>query len=211
MTKKNLIPYIGFIACCLYFITTAGLIVTGTSGFLVAMELATVLSTPILLLLFLAIPSGKLNGKIMGRQLSIVFMSCCMVLTSVAHFVNLAVTQPLIRSGVKVPTYFQIGQWPSVMMAVDYLGWGFFMGAAFLSASYAASSNSRIEKALKYTLFVCGILCLTGLLGTILIHENLWYIAPMGYGVGTAIFCIELIVLNKSAKRTDSLVQSRFH
>ena len=27
-----------------------------------------------------------------------------------------------------VPFYYQIGQWPSVEMAIDYLAWGFFMG-----------------------------------------------------------------------------------
>lgn len=45
------------------------------------------------------------------------------------------VMRPLINEGVDVPSYFQIGQWPSVEMAIDYLAWGFFLGMAFICAA----------------------------------------------------------------------------
>lgn len=121
--------------------------------------------------------------------------SVSMILTSVAHFINLAFIMPLMKAGIDIPIYLQIGQWPSALMTIDYLGWGFFMGAAFLSSSFAVAKKNST---LKYTLFVCGILCLMGLVGTVLVHANCWYIAPLGYGIGTAIVCIELIILNKA-------------
>lgn len=194
MTKYSKIPYIRLLACACYFITTIGLVLTGTTTFIVLMGLATILSAPVLLLIFMCMPAENNPQKEIGKKLSIIFMSSCMVLTSVVHFTNIAFIMPLMKEGIDIPIYLQIGQWPSALMAVDYLGWGFFMGAAFLSSSYAVNKHNA---AIKYTLFICGILCLMGLIGTVLIHADCWYIAPLGYGIGSVIICIELIVYNK--------------
>ncbi len=199
MGKRSIVGYIGSFVCLVYFIVTIGFILTKESTFLIGMEIVTILSTPIFLVIFIVIPIGNSTEKRIGKDLSLIFMSCCMILTSVAHFVNLTVTNPLIKSGVVVPTYLQIGQWPSVEMAVDYLAWGFFMGMAFLSSSLAVSKENRRLKTLKNTLSISGLLCLAGILGVVLINENCWYIAPIGYGIGTLIVCIELIMLERKS------------
>lgn len=199
MGKRSIVGYIGSFVCLVYFIVTIGFILTKESIFLIGMEIVTILSTPIFLVIFIVIPIGNSTEKRIGKDLSLIFMSCCMILTSVAHFVNLTVTNPLIKSGVVVPTYLQIGQWPSVEMAVDYLAWGFFMGMAFLSSSLAVSKENRRLKTLKNTLSISGLLCLAGILGVVLINENCWYIAPIGYGIGTLIVCIELIMLERKS------------
>lgn len=49
------------------------------------------------------------------------FMACICTLTSAAHIVNITVARTLISEGADVPAYFQIGFWPSVEMAIDYL------------------------------------------------------------------------------------------
>ena len=143
----------------------------------------------------MTMPTEDEGEKRIAKTLSVIFMSCCMILTAAAHFTNLAFIMPLMNSGVNIPIYLQIGQWPSALMVIDYLGWGFFMGASFSTSSYAVSKKNH---ALKDTLFVCGVLCLIGLVGTVLIHSNCWYIAPFGYGIGTVVVCIELIILNRS-------------
>ena len=35
-----------------------------------------------------------------------------------------------------------------------------------------------------------GILCFIGFAGALLINENVWYVAPMGYGIGLLILCV---------------------
>jgi len=115
-----------------------------------------------------------------------------------AHFVNITVTRRLLSDGYKVPDYLQIGKWPSVEMAIDYLAWGFFLGLAFLCTAFAIDKANSKMKNLKYTLFVCGLLCLAGIIGVVLINENCWYLAPLGYGFGTIFICIEMIKLNRS-------------
>lgn len=106
--------------------------------------------------------------------------------------------------GVEVPAYFQIGFWPSVEMAIDYLAWGFFMGFAFLCIGIAIKNRDKTERIIKTTLLICGILCLIGFFGTVFVNENIWYIAPMGYGLGTMIICIQMMKF-KAAKCLDKL------
>lgn len=203
MNKKNIVPYVTISMLLVYIFSVAasvlGLMATGSSftPAVIALELATALSTPAILLLFMVMPSGGANENKFAKKLSVISMSCCMLLTTMVHFVQLSITTPMITNGVQVPTYLQVGYWPSVSMAVDYLAWGFFMGSAFLSSFFSIGLGKKGCKALKCTLLVCSILCYTGLLGVLFINENCWYIAPMGYGVGLLIVCLEMIYINK--------------
>ncbi|MCR5824108.1 MAG: hypothetical protein K6G60_06740 [Lachnospiraceae bacterium] len=119
-----------------------------------------------------------------------VFMGCTCALTGAAHIVNISVTRRLISEGVEVPLYFQIGQWPSVEMAVDYLAWGFFMGLAFICLALPIASPDKAARHMKVISLICGILCLTGFIGALFINENIWYLAPLGYGFGLLVLCI---------------------
>lgn len=37
------------------------------------------------------------------------------------------------------------------------------------------------------------IFCMIGFFGTVFINENIWYVAPIGYGFGTIAICIQMI------------------
>jgi hypothetical protein len=196
---KLTIAYIGISVSVLYLIVAAAFIATSSSIFLTGMEIVTIISAPAFLLLIESILADVSKDKIFWRQSALLFISCCMALTVVAHFVNLTVTMPLINKGVDVPEFLQIGQWPSVEMAVDYLAWGFFMGLAFVCTSLAISDNYNMRK-LKVTILVCGCLCLIGLMGPVFDIGTLWFISVTGYGLGAPIICIELISLYKELK-----------
>lgn len=135
----------------------------------------------------------------MLKYLALIAASSCMLLTSLAHTVSLTVTTPLINSGMNVPEYLQIGKWPSVEMAVDYLGWGLFMGLSYILSAYALDKNSN-NKLLVILLKICGLICLTGFLGAVSVNENLWYAAPLGYGMGTAFVCGQLLICKPDRK-----------
>lgn len=194
MNRKGII-YPGIVLCVIYFLVTFMLILTGSKSWIIAMEIVTMVSGVFMLLLILVLPSSPAELRKIYRIVSVAFVTGSMILTNVAHFVNLAVTEQLLRSGIHVPDYFQIGKWPSVEMAVDYLAWGMFMGLAFL-ASFMYIPKENSYKSLKYTLLVCGTLCVLGFLG-VMINENLWYLAPLGYGIGTLVICIELLMIQK--------------
>lgn len=194
MNRKG-IAYAGIVLCLIFFLVTFMLSITGLKSWLIAFEIVTMVSGIFMLVLILVLPSSKTELTKICRIIAVAFATSCMILTNVTHFVNLAVTNKLLRSGVNVPNHFQIGKWPSIEMAIDYLAWGMFMGLAFL-ASFMYIPKEKNYKNLKYTLLICGILCVLGFLG-VMINENLWYLAPLGYGVGLVVICMELLMIQK--------------
>lgn len=196
MTRKN-IAFSGIIICSMYFVITSLLIVTSSKLWLTALELITMLSGIFMIMLIAVIPGPNLEKMKRNKMLAIIFSSACMILTNAVHMVNLSVTQKLIDHGIAVPDYLVIGTWPSVEMAIDYLAWGLFMGLAFLFSSIAMENEGSF-RILKITLCVCGSLCFLGFFGAILMNPNLWYIAPMGYGLGTLVICFELLIITKN-------------
>ena len=183
---------IGIITCVLYFVAVAGFLVFKTEVALTIWELITVLSAPVVMMVLLKLQQAVGSSSFYKHMATACLASTC-ALTAVAHFVNIAVTRPLISQGVDVPTYFQIGYWPSVEMAIDYVAWGFFCGLAFLCVALGVKNS--MYKRLKITSLVCGLLCLLGFFGTLFIHENCWYIAIWGYGIGFIVLCIQTCLI----------------
>ena len=187
MSKR--IHLIGIIAVIIYFLSVGSFLISQTDIALTIWELMTVISGPIVLLVLLEL-SHRFSSPDLNRRALQVFMGCTCALTGAAHIVNITVTRRLMREGVKVPLYFQIGQWPSVEMAVDYLAWGFFMGLAFICLSLPIASADKTAKSMKVISLIDGILCLIGFVGALFINGNIWYLAPMSYGFGLLILCI---------------------
>ena len=146
MNKR--IHLIGIIAVIIYFLSVGSFLISQTDIALTIWELMTVISGPIVLLVLLEL-SHRFSSPDLNRRALQVFMGCTCALTGAAHIVNITVTRRLMREGVKVPLYFQIGQWPSVEMAVDYLAWGFFMGLAFICLSLPIASADKTAKSMK--------------------------------------------------------------
>lgn len=205
MTKK--IAIIGVSTCILYFISVGLFLITKEEAALTIWELMTFLSAPVELLVLLEL-SNLVNATAIYKNAMLVFMACACALTSVAHIVNITVTRRLISEGINVPEYFRIGFWPSVEMAIDYLAWGFFVGLAFLCIGFATNSKDKQKLMIKVTVLVCGMLCLSGFFGAIFINENLWYVAPMGYGLGSMIICIQMM---RFAWQIDATKHNKIH
>lgn len=191
MSRKG-IAIIGIITCIAYFILTLVFVVTGSRDCLAAFEIITMIAGVVMVFLVTILPFSQEMKNNNYKTIAIVFVTACMILTNAAHIVNLTVTETLLRKGTSVPEYLQIGMWPSVEMVIDYLGWGLFMGLAFIFSAFGLEKENKI-KSIKIILNISGILCLLGFFGVLLINENLWYIAPLGYGIGTLILCIKLL------------------
>ncbi len=194
MFKAKQIYIITIADAVLYLFSVLLFLIIKTDLALTIWELVTIVSGPILLFAMLHL-SQNLNQSIFLRNAILSFMTCVCLLTAVAHVVNICVTRRLIAEGVDVPTYFQIGQWPSVEMAVDYLAWGFFMGLAYLCLGLSIVKNERKKNRIRIASIICGCMCLFGFFGALFINENLWYIAPMAYGPGIIIICILAILV----------------
>jgi len=193
MTRKILTT--GIMTCILYFIALGLFMITKTETALTVWELMTVLSAPVMLFVLLEI-SNILSVSSIYKKAMLAFMACTCSLTGISHIVNITVTRALIRDGIDVPTYYRIGYWPSVEMAIDYLAWGFFTGLAFLCIGISFKNIDKKKRNIKIELLICGILCLIGFFGVIFINENIWYVAPAGYGIGTMLVCIQMLKLS---------------
>lgn len=161
----------------------------------------TVFSAPVVLFVLLEL-GNSLSIPSVCQKAMLVFMSCTCALTGAAHIVNITVTRKLLNEGVNVPAYFRIGFWPSVEMAIDYLAWGFFTGLAFLCVGLSGISNDKSKRIIKLNALLCGIFCLIGFWGAVFINENIWYIAPIGYGIGTMVICIQMNSISKTSPKT---------
>jgi len=174
----------------MYFVIVFLLVVLGNNITILLMDIITMLSGIYMVILVMAFPVE--NNYKNYRILAIIFASICMIFTNMVHWVNIIAINPMISKGINVPEYFQIGKWPSVLMAIDYLGWGLFMGLAFIFSGFFITKSIKIN----WLLYLCGCLCLIGFFG-IIYNVNLWYIAPFGYGIGTAFICIKILLLKK--------------
>ncbi len=190
------IPFIGIISCLLYFISVTLFLITKTEIALTIWEICTIIGAPIILFVLIEL-SNLMDITSIYRNAMLVFMSCTCSLTGLAHIINITVTRKLIADGVNVPDFFRIGFWPSVEMAADYLAWGFFMGLAFLCVGLGIHCDNKYKSTIKTMIIVCGVLCLTGFIGTLFINENLWYFAPIGYGFGTIALCTKMMAIKK--------------
>ena len=179
---------IGLLVCFAYFITVAVQIIFNNNFSLYLVSVITMLSGIFMALLVVAFPTER-EYKQFYRIMAIICVSACMILTNIVHFMNIAAIKPLMASGIAIPEHFQIGKYPSVLMAADYLGWGLFMGLAFIFSGFFINSATKLKK----FLLLYGCLCIIGFIG-IVFNENLWYIAPLGYGIGTAIICVKLLL-----------------
>lgn len=189
--EKN-VSYLGIVTCILYFIAVMLFLITKTEAALTLWEMLTIIGAPVILFVLIGL-ANSMNISPNFRNAMLVFMSCTCSLTGLAHIVNMTVTRKLIADGINVPNYFRIGYWPSIEMAVDYIAWGFFMGLAFLSVGVAINHDNKQNLMMKILVLICGILCLTGFIGAIFINENLWYLAPIGYGFGVILICIKMM------------------
>lgn len=189
MNIKN-IAKIGLLICLLYFISVVLLILFSNNITIQFMEIITMLSGIYMVIIIISLPVDNDKKHNIYRFMAIIFVSACMVLTNLIHWINIIVIKPLIKNGINVPEYLQIGKWPSFIMAMDYLAWGLFMGLAFIFSGIKLKLSTNIKR----ILWINGCLCLIGFFGVI-INENLWYIAPLGYGIGTVIICIKLLMM----------------
>ncbi|MBR6095167.1 MAG: hypothetical protein IKP92_09145 [Lachnospiraceae bacterium] len=195
MVKK--IAYIGIASCILYFISVGAFLITHTEIALTIWESMTIFGAIVEAVVLIQV-STFLKTPDALKKAMLVFLSCVCALTGAAHIINITVTRKLMAEGVEVPSYFQIGQWPSAEMAVDYLAWGLFMGLALLCIGMPILENDKRRKAMKIVALISGILCISGFCGAVMINENIWYIAILGYGIGIPVLCFQMSQRTKS-------------
>jgi hypothetical protein len=191
--NRRIVAIIGILLSCIYFFVVIMFVSTGSINWGQIFDIITMISGIYFIFLIIVLPFSKDKNK---KITAIIFVTALMIFTNIAHTINLISIQN-IKYGKNIPDYLKLGIAMSYITAIEYLGWGIFLGLAFLFSSLGIENKHEL-KSLEITLFVCSCLCIIGFFGW-LICENLWYIASMGYGMGTLIICIELIQYEKKS------------
>lgn len=194
----KIISISGIALVLIYLAAVLSFLITHTGVTLTLWEICTMISAPFILIFLETVLVDCPHNKKIFKELALVAMSGSIVLTNTAHFINLTVTRVLVDKGFDVPLYYQIGQWPSVEMALDYLAWGLFLGLALIFTAISIPKGKF--SAFKGMSFASGIMCLIGFMGPVIGITELWYISVMGYTVGFIILCVINLCKLKNSK-----------
>jgi hypothetical protein len=107
------------------------------------------------------------EGKLFSRA-SLAMIVIFATLTSINRYVGLTVVKQSLASGnTDGLQWFLPYGWPSVMLALEFLAWGFFFGWACICLA-PVFRNGKLEHAIFWTLIATGILSLSAALGQVL-------------------------------------------
>lgn len=170
----------------------AGLIVWGIitqdpkTGFIrenvrILMEIATIISAVILLFFALSIKNMLGFENSFLAEISVVFITILVTLTSMVHFVSITISNQLVADNPLLSPLLSL-EWPSLLLSIDILAWDVFFGVAFI---FLGLSLRRIEdfSAVHTLMVLSGILSLLGLISLPLNNMNLRFIGIFGYTV----------------------------
>jgi len=157
----------------------------GTTGFdepirgslLAAMELLTLVSAPILVVLMAAVHATASPGQRAYSAAALAFGTLAAGLTAAVHFVGLTAFRQLGTQGI---------QWPSPLYALELLAWDVFLG---LSLLLAAPTFREADRTITTALLVTGGLCLLGTIGPATGDMRFQFIGVTGYGVLLPVTC----------------------
>ena len=156
-----------------------------TDPLLAIMEVLTMLSAPLIVVLMATLREDTAPERRLFSTLSFGFAVAFATLTSSVHFVELTAVRQLGRAQLV---------WPSVAYAVELLAWDGFLGLALLSAAatipaISASRSSRWDTALRRSLLLAGVLCVAGLIGPALGQMRWQFVGVFGYAVVLPVVC----------------------
>lgn len=111
---------------------------------------------------------------------AVIFMGLLAVVTCSVHFVVLTLSRNPVFAGQSWRPQFLSFQWPSVVYALDILGWDFFFALSMFFAA-PAFTGSRLALLIRTLMIASGVLAFAGLSGAITGDMQLRNIGIAGY------------------------------
>jgi hypothetical protein len=147
----------------------------------ILMEITTIISAVVLLFFALSIKNILGPKHNFLAEISVVFMTILVTLTSIVHFVSITISNQLVDANPLLSPLVSLN-WPSLLLSIDILAWDVFFGVAFI---FLGLSLRRIKglSAVYILMVLSGILSLLGLIALPLNNMNLRFIGIFGYTV----------------------------
>jgi hypothetical protein len=134
---------------------------------------------------------------------SVVFMSLLAEVTSIVHFLILTLSRQLESTGQPWLPLVLSFNWPSVVYALDILGWDVFFPLSMLFAA-PVFWGSRLAAWIRLLMIASGVLALAGLSGVVAGDMQLRNIGIVGYVGVFLVVAVLLAVLFYRATPLDT-------
>ncbi len=154
-----------YIAVVGLFIAVHGLVMPPMGGVQVFGGIVTILDAQLLLALMVSIDAAApVQLRILSR-LAIIFAALFDAMVSINRFVQLSVVQQRLSAGETEGVSWFLAYGPrSAMLALEILGWGFFLGIACLCAA-PLFSKGKLELGIRWLFVLYGVLGLMTAVG----------------------------------------------
>jgi hypothetical protein len=152
---------------------------------LAVMEVLTLLSAPLLVIMVAAVYSwAPAEYKVHGL-VALAFTVVAAGLTSCVHFVGLTVLRQTGTAAI---------QWPSVSYALELLAWDIFLGLALIFAA-PVFQGGGLRRAVRLTMACAGYLSLAGTAGPAIGDLRWQRVGILGYGTVLPVAALLLAIL----------------
>jgi len=163
------------------------------------LEILIIVMMPVMVALMVAVHAWAPSHVKTLSLTAVVFMSLLAGVTCSVHFVILTLSRQAAFAGQPWLSLLLSFRWPSVVYALDILGWDFFFA---LSMFFAAPvfGGTRLTVSIRMLMIASGVLALAGLGGVVAGDMQLRNIGIIGYlGVFLVVACL-LAALFSQAK-----------
>jgi hypothetical protein len=142
-------------------------------------------SIPVIVLLWVTVHQVTPADKRVFSLGSLVLLVIFATLASINRYNALTVVPQAEAMGVSEGLYWFLPYgWPSIMFAMEILGWGGYFGLACLCLAPAFLGGNRLEKVIFWTLIACGGLSLCAVLSQVFKIPPLSVLAVLAWGPG---------------------------
>ncbi len=136
----------------------------------------------------------SIEKKLFSRA-SLALIIIFAALTSINRYVGLTVVRQSIAAGnLNGLQWFLPYNWPSVMLALEFLAWGLFLGLACLCLA-PAFTNGKLEYSIFWTLIITGIFSLLAIVGQLIgsnavTFDPFTFMGMLAWGPGLTTFAV---------------------
>jgi hypothetical protein len=206
-TIFNLVGGIAYLVILTIMIATATPMSNPAAPPLVAASVLMLIGPVGLIPLWSAIYLSTSEGKQILSLISLLFVILFSAATSINRWVHLTVVRPSLAFDITqgLDWFTPYGE-HSIMFAIEMLAYGWFLGFALIIVAPVFSGRStKLESSLFWVLLICGMLCLSGGIGQLLMIESilLFMLSMTGWALGLGLVNILLAVwFNRLRKHT---------
>ena len=182
-----------------YVVVTTAWITTENRSLLPIMELLTIWSAVVILLLMVEIHRGAAHEHRSGSLTALLLTAGMAAVTISNHFLYLTVL-PQLYPEASMPPWLLLDGWPSITKGLECVAWGLLLGLAML---FAATPARPLGAHFTWTMRISGGFALAGLVGPATGNMNLYILSTAGYSVGFLLLALELVVHFRSRRRSE--------